>query len=368
MKKILVLGCTGSIGSQTLDLARKMPDRFRVVGLSVGRDKEKLDSLCKEFGCPGTCFSTDGNVGLKNLIDTVDFDMAVNGVAGSAGLESSVAVLESGADLALANKESVVMAWPIIKSIAKKSGAKIIPVDSEHSAVFNLINQVKKENLLNIIITASGGPFRTYTREQLESVTVEMALNHPTWKMGPKITIDSASLANKGLEVIEACRLFDTDPANVKVLVHPQSLVHSLVQTRDGMIYAQISNPDMRHPIFGALTWPENTESPLPLFDLAGHELTFSPPRTDDFPMLDLAYRCAEKNGGNTIAFNAANEIAVQGFFDRKIKFTQIPQLVDSVLDLDWTAEPKTVADVYEIDRLARDAAKNGLESIGDGK
>ncbi len=365
MKKILVLGCTGSIGSQTLDIARRMPDRFKVVGLTAGKNQDKLDALCKEFNCKGTCFSTEGSDGLKKIIEDSGCDIAVNGVAGASGLESSVLVLESGIDLALANKESVVMAWPLIKSISEKKGAKIIPVDSEHSAIFNLINQVGKENVSKIVITASGGPFRSYSREQLESVTSEMALNHPTWKMGPKITIDSASLANKGLEVIEACRLFDTNPMDVKVLVHPQSLVHSLVQTKDGMLYAQISNPDMRHPIFGALTWPENIDCGLEPFDLANHELSFFPPRMDDFPMLKLAYGCAEKGNSYTIAYNAANEIAVQAFFDGEIKFTQIPRLVESVLQEDWSMPPADMESVYDADLRSRKSAKENLRSVG---
>ena len=365
MKKVLVLGCTGSIGSQTLDVIRRMPDEFSVAGLSVGKDEGKLEELCAEFGCPGTCFSRDGNEGLERLVHESGCDIAVNGVAGAVGLESSVAVLEAGINLALANKESVVMAWPVISGIAGRTGASIIPVDSEHSAVFCLINQIGKENVGNVIITASGGPFRDYSREKLESVTVEMALNHPTWKMGPKITVDSASLANKGLEVIEACRLFDVPTEKVRVLVHPQSLVHSMVQTRNGMIYAQISDPDMRHPIFGALTWPEVRESPLPLFDLAGREMTFFPPRMDDFPMLSLAYGCAEKNGGYTIAFNAANEVAVQGFFDSRLKFTQIPSLVERVLQADWTEEPCDIASVYRIDSESRKLASEILDSFG---
>ena len=365
MKKIFVLGCTGSIGSQTLDIVRKMPGEFCVTGLSVGKDRQKLDELCREFSCPGTCFSEDGNEGLERLLNESPCDVAVNGVAGAAGLESSVSVLEAGINLALANKESVVMAWPVIKSIAGKTGAEIIPVDSEHSAIFNLINQIGRKNVSKVIVTASGGPFRTYTKEQLESVTVDMALNHPTWKMGPKITVDSATLANKGLEVIEACRLFDVRPENVDVLVHPQSLVHSMVRTKDGMIYAQISDPDMRHPIYGALTWPENKEAFLPPFDLAGHEMTFYPPRKDDFPMLSLAYSCAEKNGGYTVAYNAANEVAVSAFFDRKIKFTGIPALVESVLQADWSGTPSSIEEIREIDARSRKAAEVNLKSFG---
>ncbi len=365
MKKILVLGCTGSIGSQTLDIVRNMRDSFEVCGLSVGTNETKLKELCEEFGCGGTCFSRDGTEGLERLIENCGADIAVNGVAGSAGLLPSVLVLKKGMDLALANKETVVMAWPVVKKIAEENGAKIIPVDSEHSAVFNLINQAGKQNVSSIIITASGGPFRTFTRTQLEKVTVEDALRHPTWKMGPKITVDSASLANKGLEVIEAVRLFDISTDSVKVVVHPQSLVHSLVQTRDGMLYAQISDPDMRHPIFGALVWPEIRENYLKPFSLFDREMTFFPPRLDDFPMLSLAYECAKKGNSYTIAFNAANEVAVASFIEKRISFLQIPQIVEETLEHDWSMSPSDLNLVMEADKAARKIAeerKNLLE------
>ena len=231
-------------------------------------------------------------------------------------------------------------------------------MDSEHSAVFNLIHQSRKENIDEIVITASGGPFREYTDEQLKTVSVEQALKHPTWNMGKKITIDSATLANKGLEVIEACRLFDMPAEKVKVVVHPQSLIHSLVRTNDGMLYAQISNPDMRHPIFGALVWPEIAHNYLEPFNLAGHEMTFYPPRFDAFPMLSLAYECAKKNKSYTIAYNAANEIAVAAFIDKKCGFTDIPKIVEKVLEKDWSQEADSLDTIFAIDQKARNIAQ----------
>ncbi len=357
MKKLLVLGCTGSIGSQSLDIARNMKDDFKVVGLTAGHDKEGLEKLCKEFNCPGSLFSDDGIEGIKKLVENCGADIAVNGIAGAAGLRPSSIVLEQGMDLALANKETVVMAWPLIKALAQKHGSAIIPVDSEHSAIFNLIHQSGKENIAQVIITASGGPFREYSDEQLKSVSVEQALQHPTWNMGKKITIDSATLANKGLEVIEACRLFDMPTERVKVVVHPQSLIHSLVRTRDGMLYAQISNPDMRHPILGALSWPENKENYLSEFDLAGQSMTFYPPRLDSFPMLSLAYECAKAGKSYTIAFNAANEFAVAAFLDRKCGFMDIPKIVKGCLDTDWSTEADSLDSVFEIDTQARNIA-----------
>ncbi|MBQ9537846.1 MAG: 1-deoxy-D-xylulose-5-phosphate reductoisomerase [Treponema sp.] len=367
MKKILVLGCTGSIGSQTLDIARRMKEDFKVVGLSAGHDSASLERLCGEFSCPGSLFSTDGMDGIRKLVSSCGADIAVNGIAGAAGLEPSAIVLGAGMDLALANKETVVMAWPLISSLAKKNACSIIPVDSEHSAVFNLIDQSGKDNIAQIIITASGGPFRDYTDEQLKAVTVEQALCHPTWNMGKKITIDSATLANKGLEVIEACRLFDMPPDRVKVVVHPQSLVHSLVRTRDGMLYAQISNPDMRHPILGALLWPENRENYLKEFDLAGSTMTFYPPRMDSFPMLSLAYSCAKSGKSYTIAFNAANEVAVAAFLEKKCSFTDIARIVEDTLQEDWSAEAESFDAVNEADKIARNKAASSLVKMAGG-
>lgn len=367
MKKILVLGCTGSIGSQTIDIVRNMKNDFCIVGLSAGHNKNELEKLCKEFNCKGTLFSEEGIDGIKKLVDTCNADIAVNGIAGAAGLEPSVLVLKAGIDLALANKETVVMAWPVVKKIAQENNANIIPVDSEHSAIFSLINQAGKDNIDEIVITASGGPFRDFSDEQLKNVTVEQALNHPTWNMGKKITIDSSTLANKGLEVIEACRLFDINADKVKVVVHPQSLIHSLVRTKNGMLYAQISNPDMRHPIFDALVWPEIKNNYLKPFDLAGNTMTFFPPRLDSFPLLKNAYDCAKKSNCYTIAFNAANEIAVHAFLEKKCTYPQINYIVNEVLKEDWSETPDSLEKIYNADKKARNKANTVLVSINGG-
>ncbi|MGN0728205.1 1-deoxy-D-xylulose-5-phosphate reductoisomerase [Treponema sp.] len=367
-KKILVLGCTGSIGRQTLDIIRKMDSRFEVCGLSAGSNEEKVAELCSEFNCPGTVFSRDGIEGLEALIKNSGADIAVNGIAGAAGLKPSIFVLESGIDLALANKETVVMAWVLVKETAKKHNANIIPVDSEHSAIFNLTEKIGIENISELIITASGGPFRTLSDDELEKVSVEDALKHPTWSMGQKITIDSATLANKGLEVIEACRLFDFPPEHVSVVVHPQSLIHSLVRTKDGILYAQISNPDMRHPIFGALAWPENSQNYLEKFDLSAcGEMTFSPPRFSSFPLLKTAFDCAKKGASYTIAFNAANEAAVQAFLDKKCGFMDISRIVISTLSLDWSFQAASIDEILEADRKARLEAERQLSMLPGG-
>ena len=358
MKRILVLGCTGSIGTSTLEIVRNMGDDFQICGLTAHSNKERLSALTTEFNCKSVLPSENNPDAIKKLLEETKPDIVVNGIAGAAGLLPSKTVLDAGINLALANKETVVMAWPLIKQLAEKNNAAVIPVDSEHSAIFNLVHQVNPKNVDKIIITASGGPFRTFTRDQLENVTVEQALNHPTWKMGKKITIDSASLANKGLEVIEAVRLFDISADNIQVVVHPQSLIHSLVRTKDGMLYAQISDPDMKHPIFSALTWPENKETYLSPFDLFDSTMTFFRPRINDFPMLGYAFEAAKKSKSYTIAYNAANEEAVAAFLDKKTGFTAIPRIVRSVLDKDWTYEPRSFDDVFEQDKKARKLAQ----------
>lgn len=368
MKKILVLGATGSIGTSSLDILRNQKDRFVCAGLSANSSEEKLKSLAEEFNCPFTLTKNDGIDGIKNLIDISKPDIVINGIAGSAGLEPSMAVLERGVDLALANKETVVMAGPLMFEAAKKSGSRILPVDSEHSAIFTLIHQCGKNNIDKIIITASGGPFRTWPREKLKTVKLSDALKHPTWNMGKKITIDSATLGNKGLEVIEAVRLFDVDANHVQVVVHPQSVIHSLVRTKDGIVYGQFSEPDMKHPILQALDWPEIKADFLKPFDLTDttdgkRTLTFEKPRVEDFPLLKFAFECAEKSAGYPIAFNAANEVAVQAFIDGKIGFLEIAETVEKVLHQnDWSAVPTNLKEVHEIDKAARKIAESELK------
>lgn len=363
-KKILVLGCTGSIGSSTLDIVRRFPDLFSVCGLTAHTCKTELEKLCKEFSCTNAAVAGNSPDEIRCVIEKSNADIAVNGIAGSAGLMPSVWCLQNNINLALANKETVVMAGPLIKELASTKGRSVIPVDSEHSALFFLIERFGKERVSSLILTASGGPFRTLSADKLASVTLEDALKHPTWNMGKKISIDSATLANKGLEVIEACRLFDMPPEKVKVAVHPQSLVHSLIQTVDSDLYAQISEPDMRRPILSALTWPEVIENDLKKLDLTsaiggedGICMSFFPPRFKDFPLLGCAYEAQKAGGAYTIAYNAANEVAVEFFLQRKIGFTAIQNTVAAVLDKDWSQEPENFEAVFILDTKAREAA-----------
>lgn len=362
MKKVLILGCTGSIGTNTISIIQNMADKFTVCGLQCHSNKNQLEKLSQKFKCPSLLTSVDNSEqAFQKLIDESKPDIVVNGIAGSAGLLPSKIVLENKIDLALANKETIVMAGSLIKNLAEESCSKIIPVDSEHSAIFNLIRQCGKDNISKVIITASGGPFRTFTTEQLNNVTVEQALNHPTWQMGKKITIDSSTLANKGLEVIEAASLFNLNAEQIEVVVHPQSLIHSFVRTKDGMLYAQISEPDMKHPILNALTYPEYSENYLTPFDLFDQTMTFFKPRIIEFPLLGFAFECVKKQQGYSIAFNAANEVAVHAFLEEKISYQTITRIVRTVLDYNWNTKPSDFKTVFEIDKEARIRAEEQI-------
>lgn len=370
MKKILIFGVTGSIGQSTVSIIREFPTLFKITGLTAHTNQKKLLELSREFHCENTVLTASQTFNknqLKTLVEKSQADIAVNGIAGSAGLLPSILCLEAGIDLALANKETIVMAGYIIRNLAKKNSAKIIPVDSEHSALFALINAFNKKNIDRLLITASGGPFRNTPSADFKNITKTMALKHPTWNMGAKISIDSATLANKGLEVIEAARLFDITPKNIQIAIHPQSLVHSLVRTIDGDIYAQISPPDMRHPILSALSGKDMHKNSLkkisfwspfsPIFDNQPLNLEFLPPRFNDFPLLKMAYEVQNKGDAYTIAYNAANEVAVSLFLSEKISFISIWQLVEKVLQSDWHKKVVTIDDVFLFDSMTRKIA-----------
>ncbi len=367
MKRVVVLGATGSIGTSSLDIGRSQGDRVHIVGVQAGANEEKIQKIADEFDCPYTLTKRDGTDGIKRLIDETKPDIVINGIAGSAGLVPSQIVIDSGIDLALANKETIVMAGNLMFDWAKKSGCRILPVDSEHSAIFTLINQCGKENIDSIVITASGGPFRTWSIEKLATATLADALRHPTWNMGPKITVDSATLGNKGLEVIEAKRLFDINVNKIQVIIHPQSIIHSLVRTKDGIVYGQFSEPDMKHPILQAIDWPDVLKTYMKPFDLTDtydgkRELTFERPRYHEFPMLALAIQTAKNDQAYPIAYNAANEVAVDAFINGKINFGKIAEVVDKTLQLDWAFETKSLDDVLKADKKARAQARLNLE------
>lgn len=378
-KRIILLGASGSIGRQSLDAIRAFPERFELVGIQVHRDIEALGALAAEFpearlalsaeeaalaseGFPSSQDFLRGRLGLAELIGETEAELVVNGIAGAAGLEPSLLSLKAGKDLALANKESVVMGWALLKEAATASKRGIIPVDSEHAAVFQLINRVGREEVEELTITASGGAFRDWPLSELAVASPAEAATHPNWKMGRKISIDSASLANKGLEVIEASRLFGFPPEKVKVLIHPESLVHALVRARDGSLYANMSAPDMRLPILNALAYPDVLASAFGRLELGGHSLEFREPDPKRYPLLGLAYNALADGYGATVAYNAADEVAVAAFEAGAIGFLDIPRVVEKTLDESRPRSLPSLEAVFEADGLARKSARAAVK------
>jgi 1-deoxy-D-xylulose-5-phosphate reductoisomerase len=367
-RRIALLGATGSIGRSALEVIRSANaatggEAFEVVLLSAHTGGDALALLGDEFpGARLVLAGTEGMAVLTGAIGELRPDITVNGIAGAAGLLPSEAAIRAGSDLALANKETVVMAGDLILSLAAEKRVQILPVDSEHSAIFNLLGVHGKERVEELLLTASGGPFRKLSRREMEKARPADALAHPTWKMGPKITIDSASMANKGLEVIEAVRLFGFSPEKVKVLIHPQSIIHSMVRMKDGAVYAQLSRPDMRLPIHEALWYPECRESSFGALDFDALTLEFEKPDFERFPMLSLAREAIRRGGLYPCVYNAANETAVTAFLSGQAGFLDIPVIVDYVLNMKWTAAAVEIETVLEADRRARAAAEECIK------
>jgi 1-deoxy-D-xylulose-5-phosphate reductoisomerase len=375
-KRVAVLGATGSIGKSALDVIRRNTDDFEVILLSARGDGEGLAKLGGEW--PGAARVLAGGEGGKEqllaAIAEAGADITVNGIAGAAGLEPSLAALDSGSSLALANKETVVMAGPLVFKRAVEKNAAIIPVDSEHSAIFHLLaahnggavvaNAAAEGVVSELLLTASGGPFRTWPLERMRTADPAAALAHPTWNMGPKITIDSASMANKGLEVIEAALLFNMPPEKIKVVIHPQSVVHSMIRLCSGEVYAQLSRPDMRHPIHAALYWPDTKPSAFAPLDFDSLTLEFAKPDYTRFPMLNLAYQAARQGGLYPCAYNAANEEAAASFLNRRAGFLDIGPITEYVLSGDWDRSGLTIESVLEADERARLSARSYINRI----
>jgi 1-deoxy-D-xylulose-5-phosphate reductoisomerase len=383
LKHIAILGSTGSIGQSTLSIIESYPDRFAVASLAAGRNVESALQQClrwhprvvslaneghaadlvrrlREQGHTGTevVWGSQGTV-LVATLSEVDF--VVSAIVGVAGLEATYAAVQAGKTIGLANKEAMVAAGEILTAAAREKGVALLPIDSEHNAIHQCMRAGRRSEVRQIWLTASGGPFRTLPLTEFSNITVEQALHHPTWVMGRRITIDSATLLNKGLEIIEACRLFDLPPSAVKVTVHPQSTVHSLVEYVDGSLLAQISVTDMRLPILYALSYPERVASDL-RFDMAAlGDLHFEPPDLQRFPCLRLAYEAAEKGGAHPIALNAADEVAVQAFLERGIPFTGIPSTIEKVLETTPETHPATIQEVLALDSQARNQAREVL-------
>jgi len=356
MKNIVILGATGSIGTQTLDVVRRLPDQLRVVGLSAYKNLDLLRSQAAEFNVPESRLAYGENGNLVNLATQPNADLIVVAIAGAVGTEATLAALEHGKDVALATKEVLVAAGQIVTAAAAKSGAKILPIDSEHSAVFQCLQGSQKESLSRIWLTASGGPFREWSKEEIQNATLQDALNHPTWpSMGQKITIDSATLMNKGLETIEAHWLFEIPIDRIEVIIHPQSIVHSLVEFADSAILAQLGLPDMRLPIEYALMYPRRIDAGLPKMNVTElSNLTFAKPDRDRFPSLDLANRAGAVAGSLPAVLNAANEAAVSLFLAKQITFLAIMTLVERVMDAHTPFEQPTLDQITQSDTWAR--------------
>lgn len=375
MKRIAVLGSTGSIGTSCLDVVAAHAERLEVYGLAAGRRWERLAEQCRVVR-PRVAVLADaalaaevdrsqfpagtqlrfGADAIAELASDPAVDLVLAGIVGAAGLRGTWAAIQSGKTVGLANKETLVVAGPLVMSEAARTGATLIPVDSEHSAVFQALHCGGRGEVRRIILTASGGPFRGWPAERLHSVTPESALDHPTWQMGPKITIDSATLMNKALEVIEARWLFGIPPEQIEVVVHPESVVHSLVEFVDGSVLAQMSPPDMRLPIQYALSYPERWPGVSPRLDLTqGGRLHFEPPDRERFPALELGFEVARRGGTCGAVLNAANEAAVQKFLDRKLPFPEIPRVCRRVLDSHPYESTPTLQRLLELDQWARE-------------
>src|SRR5579863_1612146 len=385
MRRIAILGSTGSIGRSTLDVVESHPERFQVVSMAAGRnleaafeqaqrwkprlisvaaqaDAEVLRTRLQTAGVSGVEIA-HGPAGAVKVATHPDVDFVVSAIVGVAGLEATYEAVRAGKTVGLANKECMVAAGELITAEALRQGKPLLPIDSEHNAVHQCLRGGRMEEVQQIWLTVSGGPFLHTPKSQFSAITVEQALNHPTWKMGRRITIDSATLMNKGFEVIEACRLFNLPPDRVRVMVHPQSTIHSMVEFVDGSILAQFSVTDMRLPILYALTYPERIASDMrfPVSDL--RHLDFCPPDMSKFPCLRLAYEAAEAGGAKTVALNAADEVAVAAFLEGAIRFNDIPRIVEDVLSRTNAGSLESIGDVLKADAEARRCAQQQVRS-----
>jgi len=385
MKAITILGSTGSIGISTLDVIARHPGRYRVAALTANGQVARMHQQClthrPEYAVMASADAAEqlaallrrdapeikvlaGVAGLEQVAALPQVDYVMAAIVGAAGLQPTLAAARAGKRVLLANKEALVMSGRIFMDEIRRSGAELLPIDSEHNAIFQCMPSDFSRGLVQvgvrrILLTASGGPFRDTPLEQLDWVTPEQAIAHPNWSMGRKISVDSATMMNKGLEVIEACWLFDTTPANVQVVLHPQSVIHSMVEYVDGSVLAQLGNPDMRTPIAHALAWPERIESGVPSLDMfkVAH-LDFRAPDLRRFPCLRLAIEAMEAGGTASAVLNAANEVAVQSFLDGKIKFTAIPAIIEATLGQISHRPVDSLATVLDSDAQARDVAQ----------
>ena len=383
MKTVSILGATGSIGQSTLDLVQRAPEAYQVLALTAAKDVEGLAAAARATNAKLAVIADENlydalktalsgsNIGVaagpQALVDAakLEADWTMAAIVGCAGLAPTLAALETGKTVALANKEALVSAGDLMLAVARRTGATLLPTDSEHNAVFQCLDQSAPKGVAKIILTASGGPFRTWTKAQMQAAQPEQALKHPNWAMGAKITIDSATMFNKGLELIEAHYLFDMPADRLEVIFHPQSVIHSMVEYVDGSVLAQMGAPDMRIPIAHCLAWPERIDTPVARLNLAEvAKLEFEAPDEVRFPALRLAREAMVEGGAKPAILNAANEMAVAAFLERRIAFTDIAVIVESVLHAYDAAAPSTISDVLEIDGEARRLAARSMEAL----
>ena len=381
-KRVVILGATGSIGESALKVARDIPERMEIVGLAANSNAEKLAAAANETRAQSVCLVDEtkidalqralaykprifaGQEGLREIACLTNAQMVLVAIVGTAGLRPSLAAIEAGKDLAVASKEILVMAGEIVMREARDNDVRVLPVDSEHNAIFQCLEGKSSLDIRRIILTASGGPFRETPRKDFNSIIPEQALKHPTWNMGPKITIDSATLFNKGLEMIEAHWLFGVEMKRVEVVIHPQSIVHSMVEFADGSTLAQLSYSNMCFPIQYAVTWPDRVPNTLPPLDFSKlSRLEFFTPRYDDFPALNLARRAGETGGTLPAVMNAANEVGVAGFLDRQVRFPDIWQFVEEVMNRHTAVAHPDLDAILEADQGARREAKGYVKS-----
>lgn len=384
MKSIIILGSTGSIGTNTLDIIRRFPDEFCVVGLTGGSNIDKLEEQIRLFKPKAAAVSTEssaallrkrcadlpveimaGEEGITNVASMPDGEFVISAIVGAAGLVPTLSAIRSGKHIGLANKEPMVMAGKLMQDEARTHGVRIFPIDSEHSAIFQSLEGHRIEDVRRLILTASGGALWTLTHEQLQDVTPERALQHPNWKMGSKITIDSATLMNKGLEVVEARWLFNVPESSIDVMVHRESIIHSLVEYQDRSIIAQLGLPDMRTPISYAMRYPARMALDLPSLDLTEiRQLTFCKPDHDRFPCLNLGYESLRVGGTMPAIMNAANEIAVEAFLNHGLRFVEIAQVIRSTMDAHTPHAISCLEDTLEADRWAREKAESLVHAL----
>jgi len=385
LKNIALLGSTGSIGQSTLAVVEKYPDRFKVVGLAAGNNIEILEQQVRRFRpslvsvvspvsaeklkqrCADlTVTILSGVPGMVQVAAMDEAEITVSAIVGTAGLVPTMAAIHAKKTIALANKEVLVTAGELVMAECQSRGVRLLPVDSEHSAIFQCLHAGANQDIRKLIVTASGGPFRTFAQKELEQVTLAQALKHPNWSMGRKITIDSATLMNKGLEVIEARWLFGFRPEMIKVLVHPQSIIHSMVEYTDGAVVAQLGMPDMKGPIAYALSYPERLDDVSPALDLAAiGTLTFEEPDMERFPCLAYAYDALRAGGSMPAVLSAANEVAVKYFLDEKVRYTDVARVIRSVMDAHRPFSITTVEDALKADLWARKEAEKTISDFG---